>query len=101
MGERPVSDEIHPEIGQVWADLDPRAAGRTVEVMDILDDGHALVRLNTVGRNVSRDSIGRKTKIRIDRFGKNFALSTTPPHRFGTHRVTREIGYHPQHDNLR
>lgn len=101
MGERPVSDEIKPAVGQVWADLDPRSAGRTVEVVSILDDGHALVRLNTVSRDVSNESIGRRTRIRLDRFGKNYALSTVAPHRFGVHHTTRKVGYHPQHQILR
>lgn len=82
-------------VGQVWSDKDPRAAGRTVEVLDVLGD-HALVRLNTRSRNVSRSSIGRRTSIRLDRFGQDYELSDTPPHRFGIHRDSRELGYHPK-----
>lgn len=82
------------EVGQVWDDFDPRAAGRTVEVMEILGD-HALVRLNTRSRNVSANAIGRRTKIRLDRFGSDYHLSKTKPHRFGTHKVTGDVGYWP------
>ena len=84
------------EIGQVYEDSDPRAAGRTVEVVEI-DGRFARVRLNTPARNVSKNSIGRKTWIRIDRLiGEDYELSEIEPHRFGTHRETGELGYFPR-----
>ena len=85
------------EIGAVYEDTDPRSAGRTVEVM-ALDATHAKVRLNTVTRNVSKGSIGRKTRIRLDRLtgGVDYVLSDVEPHRFGTHKETGELGYYPR-----
>lgn len=84
------------EIGQVYEDKDPRSAGRTVEVMD-LDATHAKVRLNTPARNVGRNAIGRKTRIRLDRLtGPDYELSDVEPHRFGTHLGTGELGYFPR-----
>lgn len=84
------------EIGQVYEDSDPRAAGRTVEVMEIVGI-HAIVRLNTPPRNVGRGAIGRKTRIRLVRLaGTDYELSDVEPHRFGTHAVTGQIGYYPR-----
>lgn len=84
------------EVGQVYEDADPRSAGRTVEVMRV-DSEYAFVRLNTVARNVARRSIGRKTRIRLDRLTDtgNYWLSDVEPHRFGKHKATGELGYHP------
>lgn len=82
------------EIGQVWADRDPRSGGRTVEVMEI-GETHAKVRMNTTARNVSRQAIGRRTTVRLDRFGTDYKPSDVPPHRFGRHRESGEVGYWP------
>jgi hypothetical protein len=93
-----MSDIIDITVGSVWEDTDPRQGGRTIEVMDFgLDrEGNkvAMVRLNTPARNVSRNAIGRRTKIRLDRFGKEYKPSDVEPHRFGTS-VTGDLGYHP------
>lgn len=88
------NDEV--EVGQVFEDTDPRSANRTVEVMG-LDTTHAQVRLNTVARNVGRSSIGRRTRIRLDRLagGVDYVLSDVEPHRFGKHEETGELGYYP------
>lgn len=83
------------EVGQVYEDADPRAAGRTIEVMRV-DSEFAFVRLNTVSRNVSKGSIGRKTRIRLDRLtSAYYRLSDVKPHRFGRHADTDELGYWP------
>lgn len=85
------------EVGSVWDDADPREAGRTVEVMGINGD-FAVVRLNTTARNVSSKSIGRKSTVRLDRFGVYYTPSETEPHRTGRHRETGELGYWPTTD---
>lgn len=89
------------EIGQVYSETDPRQAGRTVEVMEIVGvvgAAYAIVRLNTPARNVGKNAIGRKTRIRVDRLdgGQDYELSDVEPYRFGTHRETGEIGYYPR-----
>ena len=84
---------VEVSVGSVWEDKDPRAAGRTIEVMRV-DSEYAFVRLNTVARNVSRGSIGRKTRILLSRFGADYALSDVEPHRYGRHKVTGEVGYY-------
>lgn len=65
--------------GQVWADNDPRSAGRTLRV-DTVDDTHATctVLTNADGqqwlldnpniRSGAQDTRGRKVRIRLDRF---------------------------------
>lgn len=86
------------EVGQVYADKDPRHAGRTVEIMAIegnLYPQWAFVRLNTVSRNVSKDAIGRRTRIRTDRFETDFELSDVKPHRTGRRKDSGELGYWP------
>lgn len=75
-------------VGQVWADNDPRSAGRTVEVIEIgltkdritsrrgwagrtevREEKPAVrVRTLTVSRNVSISTIGRETLVLLDRF---------------------------------
>lgn len=87
------------EVGTVWDDADPREAGRTIEVMSINEDV-AVVRLNTTARNVARKSIGRKTTVRLDRFGVYYTPSTVAPHRTGRHRETGELGYWPKDEIL-
>lgn len=53
------------EVGQVWADNDWRADGRKIEVVE-LTPTHAIcvVVANAAGAN----SVGKRTKIRLDRF---------------------------------
>jgi hypothetical protein len=85
-------------IGSVWADTDPRQVGRTVEVvgfgMDREGSDVAIVRLNTPADSTGRNAIGRRTRIRLDRFdGKEYVLSDVEPHRFGT--VGDAPGYWP------
>jgi hypothetical protein len=90
-------NEVKP--GDVWEDTDPRQGGRTVEIIEVLpkaDPPIAVVRLNTPARNVSRNAIGRRTRIRLDRFPVDYKLSDVEPHRFGTHiDGTRGLGYWP------
>lgn len=90
-----VSTEVRS--GQVWEDTDPRQGGRTVEVLTIdSDQGIVVVRLNTPARNVSRNAIGRHTRIRLDRFdGKEYRLSDVEPHRFGSRADNGALGYWP------
>lgn len=85
---------VEVSAGQVWADKDPRAAGRTIEVMRV-DLKYAFVRMNTRARNVSQGAIGRKSRILLSRFGADYALSDVERHRIGRHKVTGELGYHP------
>lgn len=81
-----VNDIGEVTVGSVWADTDPRQAGRTIEIVAVdTDKGVAVARLNTPARNVSRNAIGRRTRIRLDRFdGKEYRLCDVEPHRFGT-----------------
>lgn len=86
------------QVGQVWSDKDPRQAGRTVEVMAVKPDEDppvAVVRMNTTAYNVSRSSIGRRTTIRLDRFGVDYEPSDTEPHRYGMHRQSKRLDYWP------
>jgi hypothetical protein len=60
-------------VGQIWADNDPRAEGRSVHVVAV-DATHATVALvdqrGRPARNtpVQRAEPGRQTRIRLDRF---------------------------------
>lgn len=53
-------------VHQVWADLDKRAAGRKVRVVEV-DDTHAAVE-QVNSRAHDRGKPGRRTRIRLDRF---------------------------------
>lgn len=91
-----MADTPKVKVGQVWRDEDPRQSGRTVEIMSVDHaNGRAQVRLNTVSYNVSRNAIGRRTMIRLDRFGTDYVLSDVEPHRFGTHKVSGNVDYWP------
>lgn len=58
-------------LGQVWADSDPRSAGRRIEIIEI-GDGWAKGRIVAVERNVSANVVGRTTrKIALRRFRPN------------------------------
>ncbi len=65
-----------PEIrvGQVWADNDPRAAGRLIEITEVHDaDDHrsepyVRVRVRKVSRNVARKEAGEQRTILQRRF---------------------------------
>lgn len=48
------------EVGQVWADNDPRGYGRKLRVVEV-DQTHATV-------EAVADQRGRRTRIRLDRF---------------------------------
>ena len=72
----PSAEQDQVEVGQVWEDNDPRSAGRRLRVLAV-DATHAIVQSPT--------GLGRKTRIRLDRFR---ATSTgyrriSPPGRTG------------------
>lgn len=57
-------------VGQVWADTDPRKAGRRFRITEV-DTAHSRARGVTFREayNVSADADGRRTRwIRLDRF---------------------------------
>lgn len=60
--------------GQIWANNDPRMAGHTVRILEIRPSllpkagPVAVCRIETVARNVSKDRVGKTTKIRVSRF---------------------------------
>lgn len=58
------------EVGQVWADNDWRSEGRRVKVIAI-EGTHAIVELVAVGRGQFVGSIGRRSRIRLDRMKPN------------------------------
>ncbi|GIG57099.1 hypothetical protein Lfu02_14710 [Longispora fulva] len=66
-------ETIEVRVGQVWADNDPRSAGRTVRV-DHLMHGMAICTVLTNATNPQfdgegrRDSRGRRTRIALERF---------------------------------
>ena len=61
-------------VGQVWADNDPRAAGRTIEITELHDadadhsEPYVRVRVTKVGRNVRRKEVGEQRTIKQRRF---------------------------------
>lgn len=72
-------------VGQQYADTDPRNNGRTLEVVEIVDDGryayckvltnpHAVQRSLDAGRTTLRDTRGRITRIRTDRLCTAYQL---------------------------
>lgn len=61
MGERP---EVRP--GQVWADNDPRSAGRTLQVVAVGKNSARCVVLTPVTGGAT--GAGRTTMIALDRF---------------------------------
>jgi hypothetical protein len=64
-------NEIEIVPGQVWADADPRSAGRRIEITEV-GDGWAKGRILSVERNVSAKMVGRTTrKIALRRFKLN------------------------------
>ena len=54
-----MTDRIPVQPGQVWADNDWRSAGRQIQVLEV-DATHATVQ--------SPSGLGRKTRIRLNRF---------------------------------
>ena len=62
MGEKP---DVHP--GQIWADNDPRSAGRTLRVVAVGKNSARCVVL-THATGGSPHTIGRVTMIALDRF---------------------------------
>jgi len=57
-------------VGQVWEDDDPRSAGRVLKVIKIINEpgfARAECEVIAVARNVSRDRIGKTTRISIRR----------------------------------
>lgn len=60
--------DVTVAIGQVWADADPRSAGRRIEITEI-GDSWAKGRILATERNVSDAMVGRTTrKISLKRF---------------------------------
>jgi hypothetical protein len=57
-------------VGQVWADNDPRSAGRTLRVFFVTST-HAGCQVLSVARNVSERQVGKTTTISLSRFKPN------------------------------
>jgi hypothetical protein len=53
--------------GQIWADNDKRAKGRTIQVISI-EDGYALTKVVTMRGNDVLPTVKAPTRIRLDRF---------------------------------
>lgn len=53
--------------GQVWADNDPRQAGRTIQISDVIGV-YAYGKVITDCEGVTRSSVGKEVRIRLDRF---------------------------------
>lgn len=74
-------DSIEVIPGQVWADADPRSAGRRIVITEI-GNGWARGRVLSVERNVSEKQVGRTTrKIALTRFkphNRGYRLVSTP-----------------------
>lgn len=63
-----MAEEFQVAVGQVWKDADPRAAGRTFEIVSVTD-GYVRGKILSVERNVSEKMIGRTTrKMAVNRF---------------------------------
>lgn len=63
-----MAEQFEVQVGQVWKDADPRAAGRTFQIVSVAD-GYARGKILTVERNVSEKMIGRTTRaIAVNRF---------------------------------
>lgn len=58
---------IPVEVGQVWADNDPRSEGRTVKVIAVTAT-KATCEVLTDGANTKRSQVGRITRIGLHRF---------------------------------
>lgn len=69
------------QVGQVWADADPRSAGRTFEIVEVAD-GYARGKILSVERNVSAKMVGRTTrKMAVNRFApanRGYKLVSNP-----------------------
>lgn len=57
------------EVGQIWADCDWRAKGRTVRIIEVGSE-HATVELHTNGAYM-HGKLGRRTRIKLSRFRPN------------------------------
>lgn len=53
--------------GQVWADCDTRACGRTIKVIHVLADD-VIVEVLTDAQVSRRSSVGHRRRIRLGRF---------------------------------
>lgn len=75
-GWRPPTERTDAEVrpGQVWADNDQRAVGRTVRI-ERIDGDHAIVTVLTAYRHATPGerarSVGKERRIRITRFRPN------------------------------
>lgn len=57
------SAPIAIEVGQVWADDDPRSQGRTIRITEVDPPNfRARAVIVTVARNVGEDQVGRRTR---------------------------------------
>jgi hypothetical protein len=54
------------QVGQIWADNDPRSAGRTLQV-EVIDERYVRMRVLTDGKATVRSSVGRLYAISKDR----------------------------------
>lgn len=68
MATKPV-ETPEVEVGQVWADNDPRSKGRTVKVLSInTTTNRAVCEVLTDGADTTRSQVGRTTRIALHRF---------------------------------
>jgi hypothetical protein len=73
--------EFEVAVGQVWADADPRAAGRRFEIVEVAD-GYVRGKILSVERNVSQKKVGTMTrKMASNRFrssSRGYRLVSNP-----------------------
>lgn len=62
-----MSTEIDVQVGQVWADNDPRVAGRTIKV-EAIDGNKAVCRVLATPFDYPQGRTGHTTKIALRRF---------------------------------
>lgn len=56
------------EPGQIWADNDPRAYGRHLRVLELTETHAVVEQVSTRDKSPHPATIGRRTRIRLDRF---------------------------------
>lgn len=62
--------EPEVKVGQVWADNDARARGRTLEVLEV-GENHAVCKVLTPARFANVSTTGRTVRIMLRRFKPN------------------------------
>jgi hypothetical protein len=76
-----MSEGVQVSVGQIWADADPRSAGRKIRITEV-GDGWARGEIISVERNVSQKVVGRTTrKISFKRFrphNRGYRLMANP-----------------------